>query len=90
MADCQNIGIVGLGVMGRNLAINLAEKGYTVAAFDPWEEARDSLSRQLEQEGDPALCRTHCHHGHAPGPDQRPRGSTLHPLHDQAGEPSID
>ncbi|MGE5202613.1 MAG: NADP-dependent phosphogluconate dehydrogenase [Acidobacteriota bacterium] len=34
------IGIVGLGVMGRSLALQLAEKGIAVAAFDPWPEAR--------------------------------------------------
>lgn len=51
----QNIGIVGLGVMGRNLALNLAEKGFTVAAFDPWPEARASLTEQLSRETDPEL-----------------------------------
>jgi 6-phosphogluconate dehydrogenase len=34
------IGVIGLGVMGRNLALNMAEKGFSVAAYDPWEEAR--------------------------------------------------
>jgi len=29
-----HIGMIGLGVMGRNLALNLADHGYTVAAFD--------------------------------------------------------
>lgn len=51
----QNIGIVGLGVMGRNLALNLAEKGFTVAAFDPWPEARASLTDQLTRENNPDL-----------------------------------
>ena len=51
----QHIGIVGLGVMGRNLALNLAEKGYKVAAFDPWPEARASLTAQLQSEADQAL-----------------------------------
>lgn len=51
----QNFGIVGLGVMGRNLALNLAEKGFTVAAFDPWPEARASLTEQLSHESNPDL-----------------------------------
>ncbi len=34
----QKIGIVGLGVMGRNLALNLAGKGFSVAAHDAWPE----------------------------------------------------
>ncbi len=29
-----DIGMVGLGVMGSNLALNIAEKGYTVAVYD--------------------------------------------------------
>ena len=33
------IGIVGLGVMGRNLAFQLAAKGHGVAVTDPWPEA---------------------------------------------------
>jgi 6-phosphogluconate dehydrogenase len=33
------IGIVGLGVMGRNLAFQLAAKGHAVAVTDPWPEA---------------------------------------------------
>ena len=30
---CQ-IGLIGLGVMGKNLGLNLADNGYSVAAFD--------------------------------------------------------
>jgi 6-phosphogluconate dehydrogenase len=30
----QRVGIVGLGVMGENLALNIARNGYTVAGFD--------------------------------------------------------
>ncbi|WP_111976395.1 NADP-dependent phosphogluconate dehydrogenase [Algibacillus agarilyticus] len=29
-----DIGLIGLGVMGKNLALNLADNGYSVAAFD--------------------------------------------------------
>ena len=34
-----DFGIVGLGVMGRNLALNLAGQGTTVALTDPWPDA---------------------------------------------------
>ena len=32
------IGMIGLGVMGRNLALNMEEKGFSVAAWDAWPE----------------------------------------------------
>jgi 6-phosphogluconate dehydrogenase len=32
------IGIVGLGVMGRNLALNFEEKGHAVSGYDAWPE----------------------------------------------------
>ena len=35
------IGMVGLGVMGRNLSLNMEEKGFSVAAFDAWPEPVD-------------------------------------------------
>lgn len=44
MAGQAAIGIYGLGVMGRNLALNLAEKGVAVAAFDPWPQARAAMA----------------------------------------------
>lgn len=33
-------GLVGLGVMGRNLALNLRDKGHEIVATDAWESAR--------------------------------------------------
>jgi 6-phosphogluconate dehydrogenase len=35
------MGMVGLGVMGRNLAYNIAENGFSVAAWDAWPEPVD-------------------------------------------------
>lgn len=32
--------LIGLGVMGRNLALNMRERGIAVTAWDPWPEAR--------------------------------------------------
>ena len=40
MAD---IGLVGLGVMGANLALNMAEKGYTVAVYNRTAEKIDAF-----------------------------------------------
>ena len=34
----KRVGMVGLGVMGQNLALNLAEKGFSVAGYDAWPE----------------------------------------------------
>ena len=33
--EIVNLGLIGLGVMGRNLALNLADHGYRIAIFDP-------------------------------------------------------
>ena len=35
------VGMVGLGVMGRNLSYNMAEKGFPVAAWDAWPDPVD-------------------------------------------------
>ena len=48
----REIGIVGLGVMGRNLALNIAEKGFSVAGYDVDRKQADALNR--EAEGRPA------------------------------------
>src|SRR5262249_51056651 len=37
------IGMVGLGVMGRNLSLNMEEKGFSVAAYDAWPEPVDKF-----------------------------------------------
>ena len=39
----MDIGMVGLGVMGRNLSLNIEEKGFSVAAWDAWPEPVDSF-----------------------------------------------
>ena len=40
-----DIGFIGLGVMGNNLALNLADNGYLVACFDLDEKQSDSVRR---------------------------------------------
>jgi 6-phosphogluconate dehydrogenase len=42
------MGMVGLGVMGRNLALNIEEKGFSVAAFDAWPQAVERFQKDSE------------------------------------------
>jgi 6-phosphogluconate dehydrogenase len=42
MADLA-IGMVGLGVMGRNLVLNIEEKGFSAAAYDAWPDPVDKF-----------------------------------------------
>ncbi len=50
MSGHKAMGLVGLGVMGGNLALNMADKGYDVVAHDPWEDARSRLAARLSAE----------------------------------------
>jgi 6-phosphogluconate dehydrogenase len=43
---CQ-IGIVGLGVMGKNLALNLEEKGFPVAVYDYYTDRVESFANEV-------------------------------------------
>ncbi|MCC4274547.1 NADP-dependent phosphogluconate dehydrogenase [Marinomonas communis] len=48
-----NIGFVGLGVMGKNLALNLADHGYRVAGFDlDKEKVQDVLDTEAKERPD--------------------------------------
>ena len=40
MSTAKQIGLIGLGVMGRNLALNMRDAGFEVIATDAWESAR--------------------------------------------------
>jgi 6-phosphogluconate dehydrogenase len=42
------LGMVGLGVMGRNLLLNMADHGFTVAGFDKDKTKVDSLSSEAK------------------------------------------
>ena len=44
----SDIGIVGLGVMGENLALNMERNGFAVAGFDLDEGKRASFARRTE------------------------------------------
>jgi 6-phosphogluconate dehydrogenase len=46
--DGKAMGMVGLGVMGRNLALNMEENGFSVAAYDAWPEPVDRFVKEAE------------------------------------------
>lgn len=45
-----DIGFIGLGVMGKNLVLNLADNGYNIAAFDLSDEKVQAVIAQDKQE----------------------------------------
>ncbi len=45
------IGMVGLGVMGQNLALNIDEKGFSCAGYDAWPEPVDKFEAKAKKEG---------------------------------------
>jgi len=45
------IGMVGLGVMGQNLALNIDEKGFSCAGWDAWPEPVDKFEAKAKREG---------------------------------------
>jgi 6-phosphogluconate dehydrogenase len=45
------IGMVGLGVMGQNLALNIDEKGFSCAGWDAWPEPVDKFEAKAKLEG---------------------------------------
>lgn len=44
-----DIGMVGLGTMGKNLLLNMAEHGFTVAGFDKDKNKVDSLRKEFNE-----------------------------------------
>ena len=50
MSELQ-IGMVGLGVMGQNLALNIDEKGFSCAGYDAWPEPVDKFEAKAAREG---------------------------------------
>ena len=48
-----DIGFIGMGVMGKNLALNLADNGYRVAAFDlDSQKVDDAIAQDALERGD--------------------------------------
>ena len=52
MTDPANVGVVGMAVMGSNLARNLAHHGFTVAIFNRTASRTDAVMAQHGDEGD--------------------------------------
>ena len=47
-----DLGLIGLGVMGANLALNFERNGYVVAVYNRKEgEGQDVVSRFMEENG---------------------------------------
>ena len=47
-----DIGFIGLGVMGKNLALNLADNGYKIAAFDlEHQKIEDAIAQDTAESG---------------------------------------
>jgi 6-phosphogluconate dehydrogenase len=47
----HEIGMVGLGVMGRNLLLNMAEHGFSVAGYDKDQAKVEALRRESKERG---------------------------------------
>ena len=45
-----DIGMVGLGVMGRNLLLNMADHGYAVAGYDKDLQKVEALRQEASQQ----------------------------------------
>ena len=52
------VGIIGLGVMGQNLALNFADKGARVAVHDQWPEQIARFAARHGSEPSLSICRT--------------------------------
>lgn len=44
----QQIGVIGLGVMGKNLALNIENKGFSVSVYDAWSDKVDEVKRAAD------------------------------------------
>jgi len=59
MTEACDIGVVGLGVMGRNLALNMADKGFSIGVYDTWTTAGATFAAGLSDAE--ARCITSAH-----------------------------
>ena len=51
----QQIGVVGMAVMGRNLALNIESRGYSVSVFNRSSDKTDEvIAENPEKTGSPA------------------------------------
>ncbi|KAE8660753.1 6-phosphogluconate dehydrogenase, decarboxylating 1 [Hibiscus syriacus] len=57
MAPPTRIGLAGLAVMGQNLALNIAEKGFSISVYNRTTSKVDETVKRAKQEGDlPVYC----------------------------------
>jgi len=49
MANTYDIGMVGLGVMGHNLVLNIADHGFTVVGYDKKSEKNEALRKDANE-----------------------------------------
>ena len=54
----QQIGVIGLGVMGLNLALNMESKGFPVAVYDYWTDRTDAFIENEAQDKQIIGCST--------------------------------
>ena len=52
----MQVALVGLGVMGKNLALNLIEKGLTLVAYDTIQTLVKSYSAAPKRKERPSAC----------------------------------
>ena len=55
MTEHADIGLIGLAVMGQNLALNIADQGYRVAVFNRSEARTKAFAQSSEAEGRPLM-----------------------------------
>lgn len=60
MEKTADIGLIGLGVMGQNLALNIVDHGYQIAAFEREQSLANAFSANLSQDHEKSitLCQT--------------------------------
>ena len=46
----NEIGLVGLGVMGKNIALNLSDKGVTIKSFNDSMKKLDEIKKEFSNE----------------------------------------
>lgn len=51
----NTIGVIGLGVMGSNIALNMANKGENVAVYNYTRDLTDQLIQKLDGQSQPVL-----------------------------------
>lgn len=55
MASQAEIGLIGLGVMGQNLALNIADHGFEVAVYNRTAARTEAFAASEEAQGRPVV-----------------------------------